>query len=165
MSNVPVMSEPFTMTQRIRYGVWCLGLSSLLLLTSMRPWVRDARSGTATLSLWDLPGSENAALGDSGLSVLGMLLVTLVLAVLTGLRPVRPLVLGTMLSAVLSFIDTMGLHQALADTPGRPGGLPACFTSAPGVAAAGAETLTLIVGLGLLALAGTASHSARLGSS
>ncbi|GII83409.1 hypothetical protein Ssi03_13990 [Sphaerisporangium siamense] len=163
MSNVPVLRDSFETVQRIRYAVWCGGLSLLLLLTTVRPWVRDGRtrSGTATLTLWDLPGAESAVMSDSGLSVLGMLLLSLALAFLTALRPVRPLVLGTILSAVLSFLDTMGLHQALADMPGRPGGLPDRFTSAPAVLTACAETFALVVGLALLALAGSANRASR----
>ncbi|MFC4531750.1 hypothetical protein [Sphaerisporangium dianthi] len=160
MSSSPAPLEPFAAVQRIRYTVWCVGLSLGLLITSALPWLRQSSpwSAGAVLSLWELPDSGVRAVSEHGVSALGMLLLAVSLTLLTALHPARPMVLGALLAAVLSFLNIMWLHQALAEGRGRPAGIPASFSAAPGVAAALAETLALVLGLGLLALLDSADE-------
>ncbi|GII78779.1 hypothetical protein Sru01_37610 [Sphaerisporangium rufum] len=153
MSSGPARREPFPAVQRIRYTVWCAGLAVLLLITSTQAWVCDH---AVLLSLWELPQHDGRDVSGHGMSALGMLLLALALTLLAAWWPARPVVLCALLAAVLSFLNTMWLHQALTGTPTRLPGFPASITAGPGVAAALAETLALMLGLGLLALVDSA---------
>ncbi|WP_214412929.1 hypothetical protein [Sphaerisporangium fuscum] len=159
MSRSQAVLEPFEAVQRIRYAVCCGGLSLMVLITTTGPWVvrHDGIRSVEVLSLWDLPGSDVRELGEHGVSALGMLMLSLALTLLTALRPARPLVLCTILTAVLSFVNTMWLDQALTGTAAHPAEVPAA--AGPGVAAALGETFVLVLGLGALALVDTADDS------
>ncbi|MEV6980476.1 hypothetical protein AB0M95_04345 [Sphaerisporangium sp. NPDC051017] len=98
------------------------------------------------MSLWDLPSSNAQAISDHGVSASGMLMLTLFLTLLTARWPHRPVVLGTILAAGMSFLNTMHLHQTFG------GPAAAGVALAPGVASTLAGTAALILGLGLLAL-------------
>ncbi|MEV7966844.1 hypothetical protein AB0O34_12800 [Sphaerisporangium sp. NPDC088356] len=150
----PTPSESFAAIQRIRYTVWSVGLSLMLLATSVQPWIRSDEPTTGTvLSLWDLPASDIQIISENGTSALGMLMLALSLATLTALNPVRPLILGTLLSAILSFLNLMWLHQALPRPHSRFPWSTAWVTQGSAATAATAETLALIIGLALVAVA------------
>ncbi|MGW4637463.1 hypothetical protein ACWEN6_02990 [Sphaerisporangium sp. NPDC004334] len=152
MSSSPAPVEPFAAVQRIRYSVWCAGLSLGLLVTSTVPWLPRAHpwSTGEALSLWELPESGIGSVSAYGGGALGMLMLALALTLLAAVHPARPMVLGALLADALSFLNTMWLHQALGDA--APEGI------APGVAAALVETLALMLGLGLLTLVDSADE-------
>ncbi|MFG1876808.1 hypothetical protein ACGFIV_18375 [Sphaerisporangium sp. NPDC049003] len=153
-SDDPTPCESFAAIQRIRYSVWSVGLSLMLLATSVRPWVRSAEPSAGTvLSLWDLPTSDLRIISENGTSAFGMLVLALSLAMVTALNPVRPMILGTLLSAILSFLNLMWLHQALPRPHSRFPWSTAWVTPGSAPTAALVETLALIIGLALVAVA------------
>ncbi|WP_424530708.1 hypothetical protein ACOZ38_13125 [Sphaerisporangium viridialbum] len=151
----PALWESFAAIQRIRYTVWCVGLSFMLLITSTQPWMRSEESPSAdtALSLWDLPSSDIRIISENGTSALGMLMLALSLAVLTALNPVRPFMLVTLVSAILGFLNLMWLQQALPRPHSRFTWSAAWVAPGSATTAALAEALALVLGLAMVTVA------------